>query len=166
MADSWEMSEDGTSVTINLKKGIKSYTGNEFTAEDYKWAWARRFEVKGVGKFIGDVIGINGAESIEVLDTHKVRVNLRGTTPIFFKILAQNYYGGPFDSTEMMTHATEEDPWALEWSRSNSAGFGPYHVERVIPGVETVLVTNPNWTGHKPHFDRVILKAVPESSGA
>ena len=51
VAESWEMSEDGTSVTINLKKGVKSYAGNEFTAEDYKWAWARRFEVKGVGKF-------------------------------------------------------------------------------------------------------------------
>ena len=164
VAESWETSEDGTSVTINLKKGMKSYTGNEFTAEDYKWAWARRFAVKGVGKFIGDVIGINGAESIEILDTHKLRVNLRGTTPIFFKILAQNYYGGPFDSTEMKSQATEDDPWALEWSRTHSAGFGPYHVEKVVPGVETVLVTNPNWTGHKPHFDRVILKAVPESS--
>ena len=64
----------------------------------------------------------------------------------------------------MKANATEDDPWALEWSRTHSAGFGPYHVERVVPGVETVLVTNPNWTGHKPHFDRVILKAVPESS--
>ena len=75
---------------------------------------ARRFAVKGVGKFIGDVIGINGAESIEILDTHKVRINLRGTTLNFFKIFAQNYNGGPFDFTEMKAHATEDDPWALE----------------------------------------------------
>jgi len=164
VAESWEKSEDGKSITINLKKGMKSYYGNEFTAEDYKWAWSRRLAVKGVGKFIGDVIGIDNADSIEVLDTYKIRVNLRGITPIFFKILAQNYYGGPFDSTEMKSHATDDDPWAKEWSRTNSAGFGPYHVENVVPGVETVLVLNPNWTGHKPHFDRVILKAVPESS--
>ena len=111
------MSEDGTSVTINLKKGIKSYTGNEFTAEDYKWAWARRFEVKGVGKFIGDVIGINGAESIEVLDTHKFAGQPARHDADLLQDPRAELLRRPFDSTEMMTHATEEDPWALEWSR-------------------------------------------------
>ena len=165
VAESWETSADGKSVTVKLKQGMKSPYGNEITAEDYKWAWQRRFAVKGVGKFIGDVVGISGPDSIEILDKYTVRLNLRGPSPIFFKILAQNYYGGPFDSVETKKHATADDPWAKAWTRNNSAGFGPYHVERVVPGVETILVPNPNWTGEpKPYFQRIILKAVPESS--
>jgi peptide/nickel transport system substrate-binding protein len=164
-AESWEMSEDGKTVTVRLKQGMKSPYGNELDADDYVWSWERRFEVKGVGKFMGDVLGIDGPASVEKVDDHTVRIQLRGPTPIFYKILAQNYYGGPFDSDEVKQHATADEPWAKEWLRTNSAGFGPYHVERVVPGVETILVKNPNWAGEpEPYFERVILKAVPESS--
>lgn len=164
LAESWEMSEDGKFITVKLKKGIKSPYGNEFTADDYKWAWERRFAMKAVGKFVGDVLGIDGPDSIEIVDSHTVRIALRGPSPIFFKLLAQNYYGGPFDSTEAKKHAGADDPWAKEFLRTNSAGFGPYHVERLVPGSETVLVLNPNWGGPEPYFKRIILKAVPESS--
>jgi peptide/nickel transport system substrate-binding protein len=165
LADSWEMSEDGKTVTVKLKQGIKSPYGNEFDADDYVWSWARRFEVKGVGKFMADVLGIDGPESVRKIDQYTVEIKLRGPTPILYKILAQNYYGGPFDADEAKKHTTADDPWAKEWLRTNSAGFGPYHVERVVPGVETVLVKNPNWQGEpEPFFERVILKAVPESS--
>jgi ABC-type transport system substrate-binding protein len=164
-AESWEMSEDGKTVTVKLKQGMKSPYGNELDADDYVWSWERRFEVKGVGKFMADVLGIDGPQSVEKIDDRTVRIQLRGPTPILYKILAQNYYGGPFDSDETRQHATADEPWAKEWLRTNSAGFGPYHVERVVPGVETILVKNPNWTGEpEPYFERVILKAVPESS--
>ena len=49
--------------------------------------------------------------------------------------------------------------------RLHSAGFGPYQVDHVTPGVESVLTANPNWRGDPAvHFKRVLLKAVPESS--
>ncbi len=163
-AESWQMSPDGMTVTVKLRQGMKSPYGNALTADDYVWAWERRFAVKGVGKFMADVLGIDGPQSVQKVDDRTVKISLRGTTPIFYKILAQNYYGGPFDSVEAKKHATADDPWAKEWLRTNSAGFGPYHVDHVTPGVETVLVRNPNWTGQAPYFDRIILKAVPESS--
>jgi len=163
-AKSWQMSDDGKTVTVQLREEMMSPYGNKLTADDYVWSWARRFEVKAVGKFMADVLGIDGPESIRKIDNHTVEIKLRGTTPILYKILAQNYYGGPFDSTEAQKHSTADDPWAKEWLRTNSAGFGPYHVERVTPGVETILVKNPNWQGHQPYFEKIILKAVPESS--
>ena len=115
MTASWELSGDGKTVTVRLKQGMKSPYGNELDADDYVWSWERRFEVKGVGKFMGDVLGIDGPESVEKIDDHTVRIQLRGPTPIFYKILAQNYYGGPFDSDEVKQHATADEPWAKEW---------------------------------------------------
>ena len=165
IAESWESNEDGTVYTIKLKQGMKSAYGNAVMSGDYRWAWERRFAVKSVGKFMADVLGIDSPDSIEIVDDRTVRVKLRGTSPIFFKILAQNYYGGPFDSVEAKKHATADDPWAKEWLRTHSAGFGPYQVDHVTPGTETVLTVNPNWQGEPtPSFKRIIIKAVPESS--
>jgi peptide/nickel transport system substrate-binding protein len=164
LAQSWEAGPDGKTYTITLKTDMLSPAGNPFTAEDYRWAWERRFAVKSVGKFMGDVLGIDGPESVEVVDPHTVRIKLRGTSPIFFKVLAQNYYGGPFDMVDAKKHGGS-DPWAKDWLRTHSEGFGPYQVDHVTPGTETVLKVNPNWKSDpQPQFKRIILKAVPESS--
>ena len=45
-AESWEESADGLSWTFNLRRGIKSFAGNEMTCEDLRWSWARSFEMK------------------------------------------------------------------------------------------------------------------------
>ena len=58
LAESWQVSQDGKVITIALKPGIKSPFGNEFTADDYKWAWDRRIALKATGKFFADVLGI------------------------------------------------------------------------------------------------------------
>jgi peptide/nickel transport system substrate-binding protein len=163
-ADSWTVEDGGKTITAKLKHGIKSSYGNEFTAADYRWSWDRRFGMKSVGKFMGDVLGLDGPDSVEVIDPYTVRFHLRGPSPIFFKLLAQCYYGGPFDATEAKKHATPSDPWAKDWLRTHSDGFGPYQVERLSPGSETVLTPNPNWSGPKLFFDRIILKVVPNSS--
>jgi peptide/nickel transport system substrate-binding protein len=165
IAQSWEVNPEGTLYSVKLKEGMKSPYGNAVSAADYRWAWERRFEVKSVGKFMADVLGIDSPDSIETVDNQTVRIKLRGTSPIFFKLLAQNYYGGPFDSVEAKKHASQADPWAKEWLRTHSAGFGPYQVDHSTPGVETVLVPNANWRGDPAvFFKRVIFKAVPESS--
>jgi peptide/nickel transport system substrate-binding protein len=163
-ADSWTVDDGGKTITVKLKHGIKSPYGNEFTAADYRWSWDRRFAMKSVGKFMGDVLGLDGPDSVEVVDPSTVRFHLRGPSPIFFKLLAQCYYGGPFDATEAKKHATAADPWAKEWLRTHSDGFGPYQVDKVTPGSETILTLNPNWSGPPPFFNRVIMKVVPNSS--
>ena len=164
LAESWTVEDSGKTYTIHLKHGINSPYGHEFTAADYHWSWARRFAMKSVGAFMAAVLGIDGPDSIEVVDPYTVRVHLRGPSPIFFKVLGQNYYGGPFDATEAKKHATADDPWAKAWLRTHSDGFGPYQVERLTPGSETILTANPNWTGAPLYFTRIILKAVPSSS--
>ena len=34
-----------------MKKGMKSYHGNEMTCEDLRWSWERAFEMKSVKYF-------------------------------------------------------------------------------------------------------------------
>ena len=38
LAESWEMGEDGQSVTLKLREGVKFHNGREMTADDVVWS--------------------------------------------------------------------------------------------------------------------------------
>ncbi len=42
-------------------------------------------------------------------------------------------------------NATEQDPWAMSWLRSNEAGGGAYRIEAWRPGTETVYARFDGW---------------------
>ncbi|GGO73100.1 ABC transporter substrate-binding protein [Nocardioides deserti] len=160
LAESWEVADDELSVTFKLREGVESQWGNELTAEDVKWSWDKSLDQERTGAFIASVSNV---ESVEVVDTYEVRFNLTDPSPILLKALTL-YTPSIYDSTEMKKHATKDDPWALEWIVSNSAGFGPYYVDEVKAGEEAVFKANPNYYGDEPHFSTVVYRSVPDAS--
>jgi len=162
-AESWSEAADGKTWTFKLRKGIKSYFGNEMTCADHQWSWARAVEMKSVKFFFTKVMLLEKAEDVTCPDPYTVQFKIKDRNPLFLQLLAMNYYGGPFDSTEAKKHATAADPWAKEWLKSNTAGFGPYHMERHVSGEELILVRNPNYQP-RPAVGRVIAKIVPDSA--
>jgi len=162
-AQSWKASADGTTWTFVLKKGIKSAAGNEMTCEDQRWSWERGFEMKGVKVFFAQVIGLKSAQDVTCPDKYTVQFKIKAANPLFLKLMAMNYYGGPFDVTEAKKHATATDPWAKDWLKSNTAGFGPYQLIRNIPGQEMELTRNPNYEP-RPAVGRILIKIIPDSA--
>jgi ABC-type transport system substrate-binding protein len=162
-AESWEESADGLTWTFNLRPGIKSYHGNEMTCEDLRWSWARSYEMRSVKYFFTKVMNLASIDGVSCPDPYKIQFQITDRNPLFLQLLAMNYYGGPFDSTEARKHATDSDPWAKEWLKTNTAGFGPYHVESHTPGEELILVRNPHYEP-KPQIAKVIIKIVPDSA--
>ncbi|MET0484202.1 MAG: ABC transporter substrate-binding protein, partial [Candidatus Rokuibacteriota bacterium] len=162
-AESWKASADGLTWTFGLKKGIKSEAGNEMTCEDHRWSWERGFEMKGVKVFFAQVMGLKSAQDVSCPDKYTVQFKIKAANPLFLKLFAMNYYGGPFDATEAKKHATAGDPWAKEWLKSNTAGFGPYKIVRNIPGQEMELVRNPNYEP-RPAVGRILIKIIPDSA--
>jgi peptide/nickel transport system substrate-binding protein len=162
MAESWEISDDGTVYTFHLRQGWMSHYGNEFTAEDVKWYYERRFALGGIGAFFNTIGRLESPEDVEIVDKYTVRFHLAGpgrdfplTLPLFWSQIP--------DSTEAQEHATEEDPWATEWLKTNAGGFGPYKLVRLDPGNEVV------WEAHEEHpfppkIKRIIFREVPDSS--
>lgn len=162
-AQSWKASADGMTWTFVLKKGIKSAAGNEMTCEDQRWSWERGFEMKGVKVFFAQVIGLKSAQDVTCPDKYTVQFKIKAANPLFLKLMAMNYYGGPFDVTEAKKHATATDPWAKDWLKSNTAGFGPYQLIRNIPGQEMELTRNPNYEP-RPAVGRILIKIIPDSA--
>ncbi|MGP1394212.1 MAG: ABC transporter substrate-binding protein [Inquilinaceae bacterium] len=157
LAESWQVSEDGKRWVLTLRQGVMSPYGNELTADDVVWSWNKSFDQKRTGNFIARVSNV---ESVEEVSEYEVAFNLSAPSSIFLKALTL-YVPGIYDSDTLKEHATEADPWALEWLQENTAGFGAYHLDDLRPAEQAVFVANPNYFGEQPYFDRVIYRAVP-----
>ncbi|MBJ3775581.1 ABC transporter substrate-binding protein [Acuticoccus mangrovi] len=160
LAESWTVSDDGLTWTFKLKKGIKSPYGNELTADDVVWSWNKSFDQKRTGNFIAKVSNV---ESVSKVSDDEVAFHLSAPSSIFLSALTL-YVPGIYDSTEVKKHATTDDPWALEWLATNTAGFGPYQLSQLRPDEMAVFTANPNYFRDPPYFDRVIYREVPSAA--
>ena len=160
LAESWTVSDDGKTYVFKLREGVMSPYGNELTADDVEWGWNKSFAQERTGNFIARVSNV---ESVKALSDYEVEFTLSAPSAIFLSALTL-YVPGIYDTTEVKKHVTEEDPWALEWLQSNTAGFGAYHLEELRPDDQAVFVANPNYFADQPYYDRVIYKEIPSEA--
>lgn len=181
LAESWSFDAPSLTWTLNLRHGVKSCAGNEFTADDVIYTFQRAKSVSGaapIGWFLGNVAGIKGftrdvfkpgadkslGDGVEKVDDYTVKIRQSAPNRLFLTALSV-YATYPFDSKEMKAHATASDPWSHNYvNTTNNPSFGPYCLERWVKDDEFVVRANPNYYRGKPAIDRVIMKRVPQSS--
>jgi peptide/nickel transport system substrate-binding protein len=157
LAESWTVSPDGKTYVFKLRQGVKSFFGNELTAEDVVWGWSKSIAQNRTGGFIAKVSSVT---KVEAVSTHEVKFTLSDPSLLFLRALTL-YTPSIYDSKVAKQNATADDPWALKWLDQNTAGFGPYHLQQLKPGAEAVFIANPNYFAGKPYFERVIYREVP-----
>lgn len=159
-----EVAEDGLTWTLQVRRGVRFPGGGEVTAETVKRLFDRNFSVPGSGgRFVLQAIGrVAGMDSIEVTGDYELKVKTEERNPLFPRILVLSN-ATPFDP-ELVARHRDGSPWAETWMASNTAGAGPYRLERFTPGVEVQLVRNESyWQGPAP-IERVVMKIVPAAA--
>ena len=163
LAESWEISADGSVYTFHLQQGVMSDFGNEMTAEDVRWSLEKTMSGFTTGAFWISLAGLVSIDQVEVVDDYTLRIS-----GIFGDKLLPSLGSGwlvVYDSTEVQKYATEEDPYANEWLNQNTAGFGPYRVVDFGPGGDEVtLEARENYWGPQPALQRVIQRSVPDAN--
>ena len=164
LAESWEISDDGSVYTFHLRQGVMSDFGNEMTAADVHWSLEKAMAAGTTGAFWLLVAGLTSIDQVEIVDDYTIRISgLYGD-----KLLPSLGTGwlAIYDSAYLQdNHATEEDPYANEWLNQNTAGFGPYRVLEFGPGGdEMVLEARENYWGAQPALQRVIQRSVPDAN--
>jgi len=158
-----DMNVGDMSATFKLRKDAKFQDGTPVTAKDVKWSLDRAVTVGGFPTFQMAAGSLEKAEQFVLVDDHTVRVDFlrkdRLTIPDLAVIVPCVVNSGL-----VKKHATEKDPWGLEYTKQNTAGSGAYKVTRWTPGTEVVLERNDAWIlGPQPKVRRIIWRMVPSA---
>lgn len=163
LAESYSMAPDGKSVTFKLRKDATFHDGSPVTAHDVKWSYDRAVSVGGFPTFQMKAGSLEKPEQFVVVDDYTFRVDLPKKDKLSLPDMAV-VVPAIFNSKLAKKHATDKDPWAMEWMKTHDAGSGAFKLEKWTPGQETVLTRFDGWKGGKPTgVKRVILREVPSA---
>jgi len=135
LAESYEISEDGTTFTFKLRKGVKFHNGREMTAEDVKYSLDRvttpATQSPGAG-FFGSIKGYDAMadgsatslEGVTVVDPYTVKIELSRPDATFLHVMALNFasvvpkeavdeYGADFGKHPVGTGAFKLADWTI-----------------------------------------------------
>lgn len=156
-----DMNVADMSVTFKLKKNAKFHDGTPVTAKDVKWSLDRAVTVGGFPTVQMKAGSLSSKEQFVVIDNSTIRVDFAKKDRLTIPDLAV-IVPGIYNSELLKTKATEKDPWAMDYTKSNTAGSGAYKVTSWKPGVEVVCERNDDWVGGKlPQLKKVIWRTVP-----
>ncbi len=163
LAERWKMDADGMGVTFYLRKDAKFHDGTPVTADDVKWSFDRALGMGGFPTFQMKAGSLEEPSQFKVVDKHTLHVKFIRKDKLSMPDLAVPV-ASIYNSTLAKKHATDKDPWAAEWLKTNAAGGGAYKVASWKPGQELVLERFDDWkSGPLPKIKRIIQRDVPSA---
>ncbi|MFW2586968.1 ABC transporter substrate-binding protein [Sagittula sp. SSi028] len=167
LAESWEVSEDGTVITFTMAEGNVFSTGNPVTAKDAEYSLRRAVLLDKTPSFILTQFGFtadNIEETIKATDDKTLVLTLDKAYAVSFVLnCLTSTIGGIVDSAAAMENEVDGD-MGNDWLRTNTAGSGPYKVVDWKPNESVLMDLNPNYGGEKPAMERVIVQHIQESA--
>ncbi len=164
-----EVSADGMTYTIKLKKGIyfspdPAFGGKprELTMADYVYSFERLLDPKthspNSWMFDGKVVGMDAAiaqakktgsfnydqkiAGFELLDRYTLRIHL--TKPDFNLGMIMAHTPSSAVAREVVEKYQDKQGWVM----AHPVGTGPYMLTSWVPGSKTVLTANPDFRGY------------------
>ena len=164
LAESWAMEDNGATIVLKVRRGVKFPSGRPVTAHAFKYSFDRGLLSPGYMKLIfPTLIQVSAPEQFVVRDDYTFAINMKAPSPMGLDTVTLSN-NAILDPDLVKANATKEDPWATEWLKRNGASIGPYRLVKNEPGVEIVLEATPGYWRPKPYFERVILKLVPNEA--
>lgn len=167
LAESWEISEDGTEITFTMADGHVFASGNPVTAKDAEFSLRRAVLLNKTPSFILTQFGFtadNVEETIVATDDNTLVLKLdKPYAQSFVLNCLTATIGGIVDSETVMANEVDGD-MGNEWLRTNTAGSGPYKVADWKPNESVLMDLNPNYGGDAPAMERVIVQHIQESA--
>src|SRR4030042_350083 len=148
----YEVSPDGLTWTLHLRKGVKFSDGTPFNAKAVKLSFDRTLDPKFRVPLRFAVTCVNECVAV---DDSTVQLKLK-------------YPFAPMDQTLSMVVAATISPAAIEKYgedvRNNPVGAGPYKLSEWVKGDRIVMVRNDDYWGPKATVEKIVWKVVPDVS--
>lgn len=156
LAEDWELSDDGLTLTFELREDVKWHDGEDFTANDVKFT----FDVAKHDDYTGPRSSVSrNFEEINVIDDYTVEFVM--DEPNYMILRRVNpYYILP---EHILGDTPIEDLEEHEFNR-NPVGVGPFKFEEWKSGQHMILTANEDYYEGEPYLDTLTLKFVPDSN--
>jgi peptide/nickel transport system substrate-binding protein len=151
LAESWEVSEDGTEYTFKLRQDVTFHNGEPFNADAVVFNWERvvnaDFEYSDLWR---------QAISAEKIDDYTVKIATEETNALFLSTVADNWAMIPPGYFEEV---------GQEGFNEHPVGTGPFMFVEWVKGDHITMEANPNyWREGAPKIQTVIFRPIPESA--
>jgi peptide/nickel transport system substrate-binding protein len=167
-AATFELSTDRKTMTIKIKDNVKWHDGEPVKAEDLEYAYLviGSKDYTGVrygSALIQDVVGMEAYHAgsaanisgIKVIDAKTLTISWNEANPsvltgIWGTPLPKHYFKGiPINQLAQSDKI-----------RKNPIGFGPFKLNKIVPGESVEFVRNEDYWAGKPSLKGVIVKVV------
>ncbi len=162
LAESWDISPDGTEYTFHLRRGVTFHDGTPFNADAVKYNFDRFLNKDAAHynetanaymdfiRFVADI------KSVDIIDEFTVRITLNGPNYEFLRTgmedCPQLYIISP---TAIETYGDEGIPL-------NPIGTGPFKFVERDPTVSTTLERNDDYWGEEARVDQLIFRILED----
>ena len=159
LAESWETSEDGLTVTFKLRSDGKWTNGDPVTAKDFEYSWKRTVSPELAADYAYQFYGIVGAQEyngceggkakcqpladkmgVKAVDDTTLEVKLTSPQPWFLQQVAHHSF--------LAVNQKAVEQFGAKWTEAaNIVTNGPYKLEKWAHDSELDLVKWDEWRG-------------------
>jgi ABC-type transport system substrate-binding protein len=152
LATGFNVSPDGLTYTIHLRKGVKFSDGSDFNADAAKAGWDNVLNPK---TRVPLRFAVGMVKEAVKIDDYTIQLKLK-------------FAFAPLAPSMSMSLISPISPAALkkygEDIRQHPIGAGPYILHKWVKGDRIEMVRNENYWGKKPTVAKIIWKIVPEAA--
>jgi peptide/nickel transport system substrate-binding protein len=151
LAESWEISPDGSEYTFRLREDVTFHNGEPFNADAVVFSWERAkdggFEYSNLWQL---------ATSVEKVDDFTVKITTDGPDALFLSTVVDNWAIIPPQYFQEV---------GQEGFNEHPIGTGPFMFEEWVKGDHITMKANPNyWREGVPKIETLIFRPIPESA--
>ncbi|SFL87030.1 ABC transporter substrate-binding protein [Halanaerobium salsuginis] len=163
LLESYDWSDDGLKMTVNLKQGIKFHNGAELTAVDVKASYERYFAMSPLANYLPAKNG--GIYQIDTPDKYTVVFHFKTAKPLALYHMADAH-------VSIMPEEWLSNTEAEKIGRTELIGTGPLQLDEWVSGDRIVMSRFDDYN-HAPDFisnpgpaksAQMIFRVVPEDA--
>lgn len=174
IAESWDVSEDGLTVTFHLRESNWS-DGSPLTAHDFVYSWKRGMDPATASEYswiweytniVGAFDAVNGESldnvGVKALDDYTLEAKLETPTDYIVSLLSFYHF---MPTKQSAVEAGADGAWAKDANKAVSNG--PFILTDYKIGNGLTLVKNPEyWNAAEVKLDRIEGKFIDEQATA
>ncbi|GFO56285.1 peptide-binding protein [Geomonas sp. Red276] len=152
LAQSWDVSPDGLTITFHLRHGVKWHDGEPFTSRDVLYTYNVLIDPKTPTAYS---------------DAYKQVKTAEAPDPYTFRVTYPKPFAPALESWGMSilpAHLLEGKDITKSPLIRHPIGTGPYIFKEWITGQKVTLESNPDYWEGRPYISKYVYRIIPDAS--